>query len=332
MEQSSPEKLTDPYGRSIDYLRVSVTDRCNLRCFYCLPKDFREFEHSDAWLSFEEISRIVGAFTRLGVKKIRLTGGEPLVRKDLPVLAGMIAALPNVTDLSLSTNALLLARQAEALKKSGVTRLNVSLDSLQPERFNQITNGGKLDKVLEGLMAGKAAGFDPIKINMVALKGVNDDEYENMVEFCISHGFILRFIETMPVGDTGRIAINDFDDLQTLKKRLQKTFNLVPSLNKETGPARYMTVTGSEAQIGFISPLSQHFCASCNRVRLTGEGKLLLCLGQKDSFDFRPLVKAGASDRELEAAVRHAITLKPEKHEFLEHPDKIVRFMSVTGG
>lgn len=332
LENHSTEKLIDPFGRRIDYVRLSVTDRCNLRCFYCLPKDFKDFEHSDSWLSFEEITRIIAAFSRLGVGKVRITGGEPLVRKDLPVLVSMISALPGISDLSLSTNAVLLDKQAVALKQSGISRLNVSLDSLKPERFKEITRGGKLDKVLQGLMAAKTAGFSPIKINMVALKGVNDDEYEDMVDFCIEHGFILRFIEIMPVGETGRNATGDFDDLQLLKKRLQKKYNLVPSLVKEKGPAQYMEVTGKDSQLGFISPMSKHFCESCNRVRLTGEGRLLLCLGQKDSYDLRPLVKEGASDQELEAAIRHAITLKPEKHDFNENPKKILRFMSVTGG
>ncbi len=331
-ENGMKNSLIDPFGRRIDYVRLSVTDRCNLRCFYCLPKGFKDFQHSDKWLSYEEITRVLAAFSRLGVGKIRITGGEPLVRKNLPLLASMISALPGVTDLSLSTNAVLLDKQAAALKKSGITRLNVSLDSLKPDRFREITQGGRLDKVLQGLMAAKAAGFSPIKINMVALKGVNDDEYEDMVDFCIKHNFILRFIETMPVGDTGRKAIDDFDDLQLLKKRLMEKYNLVPGLVNEKGPARYMEVQGSRAQIGFISPMSQHFCESCNRVRLTGEGKLLLCLGQSATFDFRPLLKRGASDPELESAIKHAITLKPERHDFNENPEKILRFMSITGG
>lgn len=331
-EQQAARGLVDPFGRRINYLRLSVTDRCNLRCFYCLPKDFKDFEYSDTWLNYEEITRIIAAFSRLGVEKIRITGGEPLVRKDLPALAGMLSALPGVTDLSLSTNAVLLDKQADALKQAGVTRLNVSLDSLRPDRFKEITNGGKLGKVIQGLLAAKAAGFKPIKINMVALKDVNDDEYGDMVDFCIKHGFTLRFIETMPVGETGRRATDDFDDLQLLKKRLQDKYDLVPNLAKKNGPARYMEVTGTNAQIGFISPMSQHFCESCNRVRLTGEGKLLLCLGQSATFDFRPLVKQGASDHELEAAIKHAITLKPERHDFNENPEKILRFMSITGG
>ena len=237
-EQQAARGLVDPFGRRINYLRLSVTDRCNLRCFYCLPKDFKDFEYSDTWLNYEEITRIIAAFSRLGVEKIRITGGEPLVRKDLPALAGMLSALPGVTDLSLSTNAVLLDKQADALKQAGVTRLNVSLDSLRPDRFKEITNGGKLGKVIQGLLAAKAAGFKPIKINMVALKDVNDDEYGDMVDFCIKHGFTLRFIETMPVGETGRRATDDFDDLQLLKKRLQDKYDLVPNLAKKNGPER----------------------------------------------------------------------------------------------
>lgn len=329
--ESSPQALIDPFGRRIEYLRLSVTDQCDLRCFYCMPRGFKDFEVPEHWLNFDEIERVIAAFARLGTRRVRLTGGEPLVRKDLPELAGRLAALPGLDDLSLSTNATRLAKHAENLQQAGVSRINVSLDSLNRDRFKQIT-GGKLDKVLNGLMAAKQAGFHPIKINMVVMKGVNDDEVEDMVNFCIEHDFTLRFIETMPMGQTGRNASEHYLDLQTVKKRLSEKFSLLPGVMPGGGPARYVQVEGTDLRIGFITPISQHFCETCNRVRLSVDGTLYMCLGQEHNFELRPLLRAGISDHELEAAIRHAITLKPERHEFREKPEQIVRFMSMTGG
>ncbi len=326
------EQLVDRFGRTIEYLRVSVTDRCDLRCFYCLPKGFRDFEEPEDWLTHEEIERVIGAFARLGTRRVRLTGGEPLVRRDLPALARRIADLPGVEDLSLSTNATRLARHATELRAAGVSRINVSLDSLRPERFKEIT-GGKLEKVLDGLMAARDAGFAPIKINMVAMRGINDDEFEDMVEFCIEHGFTLRFIETMPVGDTGREASSSrFLDLRQVKRQLERRFRMMPGMMPGGGPARYVQVSGTDLRIGFITPLSQHFCDTCNRVRLSVDGTLYMCLGQSHHFELRPLLRAGCTDAELEAAIRGAIELKPERHEFNEKPDQVIRFMSMTGG
>jgi len=323
--------LVDPFGRSVEYVRLSVTDRCDLRCFYCLPGDYRDFSEPDEWLTFPEIERVISAFASLGVRRVRITGGEPLVRKDLPLLARRLAAIPDLDDLSLSTNAVALARHAGALREAGIGRINVSLDSLNAVRFREITRG-KLDKVLDGLMAAKRAGFAPIKINMVVMKGVNDDEIEDMVEFCIEHDFTLRLIETMPVGDTGRNASNHYLDLQTVRQRLAERFPLIPGVMPGGGPARYMQIAGTKLNIGFITPISQHFCETCNRVRLAVDGTLYLCLGQEHRFEFRPLLRAGISDAELVEAVRHAITLKPERHEFRERPQQVVRFMAKTGG
>jgi len=325
------KQLIDPFGRRIEYVRLSVTDRCDLRCFYCLPKGFKEFQEPDNWLSFAEIERVIGTFGALGVRRVRLTGGEPLTRHNLPELASRLAALPGIEDLSLSTNATRLDKHAVALKAAGVTRINVSLDSLRPDRFKTIT-GGRLDKVLSGLMAAKAAGFAPIKINMVALRGVNDDEFEDMVAFCIEHGFTLRFIETMPMGKTGRDAADNYIDLQDVKRRLGERYELIPGVMPGGGPARYVRVAGTELRIGFITPISQHFCATCNRVRLSAEGTLYLCLGQDDKVELRPLLRAGISDAELQQAIAQAIMIKPERHEFKEKPQQVVRFMSVTGG
>jgi GTP 3',8-cyclase len=324
--------LTDRYGRHIEYVRLSVTDQCDLRCFYCMPKGFRDFEEPEHWLTFGEIERVMRAFGRLGVKRVRVTGGEPLVRKDLPDLVSRLSALPGIEDISLSTNATRLARHAQALRDAGVGRINVSLDSLKPEVFKEVT-GGKLGKVLDGLMAAKAVGFDPIKINMVVMKGVNEDEVEDIVDFCLEHGFTLRFIETMPMGDTGRHASHDhYVNLQDVKARLGRRFVLLPGFMPGGGPARYVQVAGTELRIGFITPISQHFCETCNRVRLSVDGTIYTCLGQEHNLALRPLLREGIDDEGLEAAILSAIDLKPERHEFRDRPEKILRFMSMTGG
>jgi cyclic pyranopterin phosphate synthase len=327
-----PAGLVDPFHRQIDYVRVSVTDRCDLRCAYCLPQGFKDFEEPEHWLTFTEIERVIRAFTELGVRRIRLTGGEPLTRHGLPELAQRLTQLPDLQDLSLSTNAVRLQKLAQPLKAAGVSRLNVSLDSLKPERFAEITGGGKLTKVLDGLMAAKAAGFAPIKINTVAMKGVNDDEFEDLVAFCIEHGFTLRLIETMPMGSTGRSAGDHYLDLQAVRRDLEQKFELVPAVMPGGGPARYVQVKGTPLKIGFITPISQHFCATCNRVRMAVDGTLYMCLGQDNSFALRPLLRAGISDDGLKAAIIEAIALKPERHEFREAPAKVIRFMSMTGG
>ena len=326
------ERLIDPFLRHIEYVRVSVTDRCDLRCSYCLPKGFHDFEEPADWLRFDEIERVMQAFTELGVRRIRLTGGEPLSRGKLPELAARLAQLPGLEDLSLSTNATRLKKLARPLKQAGVTRLNVSLDSLQPERFASITGGGKLANVLDGLAAAQAAGFAPIKINMVLMKGVNDDEVGAMVRFCIDQGFTLRFIETMPMGNTGRAASEQYVDLQEVKRSLAREFELIPAVMAGGGPARYVQVAGTGLKIGFITPISQHFCETCNRVRLTVDGTIYTCLGQEDKTELRPLLRAGANVEELKEAIRGAIGRKPERHEFTTQPEKVIRFMSYTGG
>ena len=322
--------LADRFGRQIDYLRLSVTDRCDLRCTYCIPEGFKGFEEPEDWLNFDEIERLVAAFGRLGVKRLRLTGGEPLLRRGITELSSRLSRLPGIEDLSLSTNCTQLAKHAEQLKQAGVTRINASLDSLQRARLESITGRDSHDRIMAGLMSAQAAGFAPIKINMVMMQGVNDDEIDDMVAFCIEHGFILRMIETMPMGATGRNA--QYMDLQPIKERLRARFGLVDGVLPGGGPARYLKTADGQFSIGFITPISQHFCATCNRVRLSVEGTLYMCLGQNESFEFRPLLRGGASDAELESAIRSAIELKPERHEFRETPQKIVRFMSMTGG
>lgn len=323
-------RLTDRYGRQIEYVRLSVTDRCDLRCSYCMPEGFTGFEEPAHWLDFDEIERLIGSFVRLGVRHVRLTGGEPLLRRDIAGLAGRLAALPGLTDLSLSTNATQLERHARALKAAGVTRLNVSLDSLQQARVEKINGRDVLARVMRGLDAARDAGFAPIKLNMVAMAGENDDEIDAMVAFCMERGFVLRLIEAMPIGDTGRNA--HYLDLQPVRARLEQQFGLVETTQPGAGPARYLGTPDGRFNVGFITPLSQHFCETCNRVRISVDGTAYMCLGQDEKFEFRPLLRGGASDADLEAAIREAIELKPERHEFREAPGKILRFMSMTGG
>ncbi len=324
-------QMLDPFGRRISYLRLSVTDRCDFRCFYCLPKGFKDFTQPDTWLNGDEVVRVVHAFSDLGVSRVRLTGGEPLTRRDCVDIAQRIGELPGVEDLSLSTNASQLALHAQALKGAGVARINVSLDTLDAEKFQQIT-GGSLDKVLEGLMAAKAVGLSPIKINMVVMKGLNDGEIGDMVDFCLEHDFTLRFIETMPVGDTGRGATDHYKDLQEVKAELEERFELEPAVMNGGGPATYVRVADTNLRIGFITPISQHFCETCNRVRLSVEGTLYLCLGQHDKVELRPLLRDGIDDEGLREAIRQAIRLKPARHEFNESPEKVIRVMALTGG
>lgn len=323
--------LIDPFNRKIEYLRLSVTDKCNLRCFYCLPRHFKDFERPAHWLTFDEIERVIGAFADLGVAKVRITGGEPLLRKDLPELSNRLSQLRGIDDLSLSTNAALLSRQAQALRDADISRINVSLDTLKPGRFTQIT-GGKLQPVLDGLMAAKQAGFAPIKINMVAMKDINDDEFEDMVDFCLEHDFTLRFIETMPVGDTGIDASQHYLSLKRVKNKLAEQYELIAGVMPGGGPARYVQVKDTNLRIGFITPISQHFCETCNRVRLSVDGTLYLCLGQDHKYELRPLLRQGISDDGLKNAIIEAIAIKPEKHEFRNNPGQVVRFMSMTGG
>jgi cyclic pyranopterin phosphate synthase len=322
--------MQDRFGRSIDYLRISVTDRCDMRCTYCMPQGFHDFEEPKDWLNFDEIERVVAAFARLGTSKIRITGGEPLLRRDLAGLSARLARTAGIKDLSLSTNATQLAQHAHALKAAGITRLNVSLDSLCAERIHNITRRDALQSILDGLLVAKAAGFRPIKINMVVMAGVNEDEVADMVTFCLRHGFILRLIETMPMGETGRNA--GYVDLQPIRLRLQQRFGLIDGAVPGAGPARYLVSPDGKLSIGFITPMSQHFCETCNRVRLSVDGTLYLCLGQEHNFELRPLLRNGISDAELDAAIRAAIESKPERHEFREQPGKVIRIMSATGG
>ncbi len=325
-------QLTDQYQRKINYLRLSVTDRCDLRCFYCRPNNSNDYTIPDDWLDFDEITKIVKAFSRLGVSSVRITGGEPLLRKNLPQLASQLMALPGLNDLSLSSNATRLDSYATELYQAGISRINVSLDTVNPKKFTQITQG-KVEKIVAGLLSAKRVGIHPIKINMVLMKGVNDgDDVEEMVEFCIKNGFSLRFIETMPMGDTGRNARQYYVDIHEIEQRLAKQYELLPAVMYGVGPARYVQISGTDMKIGFITPISQHFCDTCNRVRLSVTGDLYMCLGDDHMYPLRQLLREGITDKELQNVICKAINLKPYKHEFIENPYKVVRFMSKTGG
>jgi len=324
-------RLIDSFQRRIDYLRVSVTDRCDLRCTYCLPKGFKGFEEPAHWLRHDEMSRLVGLFVGLGVSKVRLTGGEPLLRRGVTDLARQIAALPGLRDLSVSSNGTQLARHAAGLHEAGVSRLNISLDSLDADCFARITGRDCLSDVLDGLRVAREVGFRPIKLNMVVQADVNVDEVQRMVAFAIEQGFVLRLIEPMPVGDTGRATRGV--DLSKLGERLAEQHGLLPEImGQGAGPARYWCTPDRQMSLGVITPMSQHFCEACNRVRLGVDGTLYLCLGQNDQVPLGRMMRDGASDEELVAAIHEGIRVKPERHEFNERPQQIVRFMSQTGG
>ncbi|MBH1986974.1 MAG: GTP 3',8-cyclase MoaA [Burkholderiales bacterium] len=328
---SHPPALIDGHGRVIDYLRVSVTDRCDLRCTYCLPEAFKGFEEPANWLTHAEMARLVALFVGLGVRHVRLTGGEPLTRRGLSDFARTVSGLPGLADLSLSTNATRLARHASDLRAAGVRRLNISLDSLDADCLARITGRDCLGEVLQGIEAARRAGFAPIKLNMVVQPGVNDHEIEPMIGFARRNELVLRLIEPMPMGDTGRSAPGC--DLTQWAESLASRHGLMPQvLGQGSGPARYWRDPQGGMTLGVITPLSQHFCAACNRVRLGVDGTLYLCLGQEDQVPLGWLLRQGADDGELRAAILRGLAAKPARHEFRERREKIVRFMAQTGG
>jgi cyclic pyranopterin phosphate synthase len=296
-----------------------------------MPADHREFSEPDNWLSFDETVQVVRVFASMGLHHLRITGGEPLVRRNVTSLIRRLHAIAGIDDLSLSTNATRLGKMANELKQAGISRVNISLDTLDANRFRQITKG-KLEKVLTGLQAAKKVGLSPVKINMVVMNGVNVDEIDQMVEYCARNDFTLRMIETMPQGDTGRATSKSYVGLHQIEKALVKKHDMVPAVMSGGGPARYLKMRDSNATVGFITPISQHFCETCNRVRLSVEGTLYLCLGQDDKVELRPFLRAGISDEDLQRVLIDAIARKPERHEFNQQPGRIVRFMSMTGG
>jgi len=328
--------MIDPFGRSITYLRVSVTDRCDLRCVYCMAEDMIFLPKRDV-LSLEELDRICGAFIRLGTRKIRLTGGEPLVRRDVMRLFRSLGARigDGLDELTVTTNGTQLAKHAEALRAAGVRRINVSLDTLDPERFSEITRRGRIEATLDGIFAAKAAGL-AIKINAVAMKGVNEDEFDTLLAWCGEHGFDLCLIETMPMGDISGDRTEQYLPLSVVRARLRLHWTLDETDYRTGGPARYFTVAETGRRIGFITPMTHNFCESCNRVRLTCTGTLYMCLGQDDAADLRAVLRAGGSDQALDAAILEAITRKPKGHDFIidrrHQRPAVARHMSVTGG
>ncbi len=329
--------MIDPFGRKISYLRLSVTDRCDLRCVYCMAEDMTFLPKSEV-LSLEELERLAGAFIRLGTTKLRLTGGEPLVRRGILDLIGDLGrhylATGKLRELTLTTNGTQLAKSADALRAAGVKRVNVSLDSLDPERFRRITRTGDLPLVMDGLRAAKEAGLK-VKINMVALKGVNDDEIDHAVAWCGGQGFDLVLIETMPLGEV-EDRLENYLPLDQVKKTLAANWTLETSPMSTGGPARYVRVAETGQMLGFITPLTHGFCEACNRIRVTCTGTLYLCLGQEDAADLRTPLRAGDSDQALERAIIEAIGRKPKGHDFIIDRDHrrpaLARHMSMTGG
>ncbi len=323
--------MIDPFGRVVEYLRVSVTDRCDFRCVYCMAEDMNFLPKADL-LSLEELERVCAAFIRLGVKKLRLTGGEPLVRKNVMGLVERLGAHlgQGLEELTLTTNGSQLVTHAAGLKAAGVERINISLDTLDERKFAEITRWGRLPQVLEGIQAAKAAGLR-IKINMVALKGVNEDEISSMLAWCGNQGFDLCLIETMPMGEVVHRAETHLP-LDGVRQRLAQEFTLSPSHHATGGPARYWDVAETGGRIGFITPLSNHFCDDCNRVRLTCTGTLYMCLGQEDAADLRAPLRASADDTALEQAIHAAIARKPLGHNFDITRPAVARHMSLTGG
>lgn len=322
--------LIDGCGRRIDYLRLSVTDRCDLRCAYCMPPEFDNYEIPDNWLTFSEIVRICKIFIDLGVSRVRLTGGEPLVRSRIGDLVQDVGQLPGLNDLSLSTNGTRLAQFASKLLASGVTRLNVSLDTLSPSRFLTLTRRDTLYDVLAGLEMARESGFRLIKINMVWLPEFNGDELDAMITYCMERNFVLRLIENMPMGDSARQL--GTSSLQPLIGQLRERFQLVDHIVAGGGPAHYLATPDRSFSVGFITPMSQHFCEACNRVRVSVTGTLHLCLGQNDRLDLLPMLRGGSTDQEIADQIRTAVMQKPLSHEFQTNPEKIVRIMASTGG
>lgn len=329
--------MIDPFGRHISYLRVSVTDRCDFRCVYCMAEDMTFLPKAEV-LTLEELDRLCSAFVSLGVRKLRITGGEPLVRKNIMQLFESLSRLLRsgaLEELTLTTNGSQLERYARDLARVGVRRVNVSIDTLDREKFRAITRWGDLDKVLAGVEAARTAGLG-VKVNVVALKGVNEDEFDAMIRWCGERGFDMTLIETMPLGDITGDRTDQYLPLSLVRSQLERNWTLEESDHRTGGPARYVRIAETGRYVGFITPLTHNFCESCNRVRLTCTGTLFMCLGQEDSADLRTPLRADADDETLLQAVREAIARKPKGHDFvIDRRNKrpaLARHMSVTGG
>ncbi len=326
-------ELKDKYERVIDYIRISITDRCNLRCVYCMPeKGVKLFEHRDI-LSYEEILRIVGIAVSLGVKKIRLTGGEPLIRKDISYLIASMKAIKGIEDISLTTNGILLEKYARGLADAGLNRINISLDTLRPERYREITRGGDISLVLKGIDAAEEAGLLPIKINMVPIRKLNDDEIPDFARMTLTTHRHVRFIEFMPIGSRDLWSDERYISTDELKKTIEKIGPLIPVRLRKRGPAKYFRFDGASGVIGFISALTHHFCGDCNRLRLTADGSLRPCLFSETEIDLKPALRMQSSDKEIERLLRLAIEVKPEGHKIDQRDDlSSLKNMSRIGG
>ncbi|MFK0312038.1 GTP 3',8-cyclase MoaA [Pseudomonas sp. NPDC090233] len=326
-------QLQDGCGRNIDYLRISITDRCDFRCIYCMAETM-QFLPRQQVLTLEEIERVARLFVSQGVRKIRLTGGEPLVRPGIVGLCQRIAALPGLRELVMTTNGSQLVRLARPLADAGVKRLNISLDTLDPKRFRTITRTGELGRVLHGIEAARNAGFNAIKLNTVVMHGRNSDEVPALVDFAINNGLDITFIEEMPLGDVGRSRNESYCSSSWVRERIASRYTLIDSAEQSGGPARYARVSGHpDTRIGFISPISQHFCDTCNRVRMTAEGRLLLCLGHEHALDLRGLLRRHPfHDAPLLEAVQQALLRKPARHDFGNDDVQVLRFMNASGG
>ncbi|MCM8613697.1 GTP 3',8-cyclase MoaA [Accumulibacter sp.] len=326
--------LVDRYGRRVSYIRLSITDRCDFRCNYCMAEEM-EFLPRAQVLTLEECLRVACTFVELGVNKVRITGGEPLVRHDVVWLLQRIARLPGLRELVLTTNGSQLERFAADLRTAGVRRINISLDTLQPGRFREITRVGDLAKVLRGLDAAQAAGFERLKINTVMIRRVNDDELVDLLDFAVGRGVDISFIEQMPLGDVGHARDERFFGSDEALARLQARHVLVPSAESSGGPARYWRIPGSQTRVGFISPHSHNFCDSCNRVRITARGELYPCLGSNGAVPLLPVLRAHPIDPQpLRAAIVQGMGIKAKGHDFASQMDspQVLRFMSMTGG
>lgn len=319
--------MKDSFAREVNYLRISVTDLCNLRCKYCMPEKGIEKKQHEGILSFEDIYTIVKASAQLGINKVRITGGEPLVRKGIVSLVEKISSIDGIEDLAMTTNGILLKHYAQDLKKAGLNRVNISIDTLYESRYKDITRGGNIDDVMEGMDAAVAAGLYPIKINTVIIKGFNDDEIINFAQLTLNEPFDIRFIELMPIGQVGIESPYEFVSNNEILNKLQ---GLKP-INSEHSVAKYYQFPGARGKIGFINPISDHFCRDCNKIRLTADGKLKPCLHTNEEIDLKESLAHQDFDL-LTKTIKETIELKPEKHYLLEREERVLRDMNKIGG
>lgn len=334
MKLQERSTLIDQFGRRINYIRLSITDRCDFRCTYCMSEDMQFLPRNEV-LTLEESARLVNIFVELGVSKVRITGGEPLVRKNAMWLFNQIGKLDGLNELVVTTNGSQLTKHAQALKDAGVKRINISVDSLQPERFKAITRTGELQKVLDGIQTAKAVDFENIKLNTVLMRGVNDDEAISLVDFAVKQNIDISFIEEMPLGQVDHDRESSFCSNEETRNTIKSKYSLLPSSHSSGGPAEYWTIENTSSKVGFISPHTHNFCERCNRVRITCKGELFLCLGQEDKVDLMPLLRANpGNDQPVIDAILNSMLIKPKGHDFdLKRAEPaVVRFMSHTGG